>query len=67
MNLFPGRTLEELDTMDLGRVERAIQAKRVLAVEEKLRLFHEHRLGRDAITADEWRMIAEHDGLVSDG
>lgn len=67
MGLFPGRLLEELDTMDLGRVERAVQAKRVLAVEEKRRLFHAQSIGRDGVTADEWRAIAEHDGLVSDG
>lgn len=67
MHLFPGRLLEELDGMDLGRVERAMQAKRILAVEEKRRLFHAQHIGRDGITADEWRMIAEHDGLVSDG
>ena len=67
MGLFPGRTLEELDGMDLGRVERAMQAKRTLLTEEKRQLFHEQRIGREAITADEWRMIAEHDKLVSDG
>lgn len=67
MGLFPGRTLEELDAMDLGRVERAMQARRTLATEEKRRLFMEQRIGREAITEDEWRMIAEHDELVSDG
>jgi hypothetical protein len=57
---FPGRTLEELEEMDFGRLWRAIVARSVLRVEDA----GEAQLqGRHKPTPEEWRLIRRHDRL----
>jgi hypothetical protein len=58
---FPGRTLEELDGMDFGRLWRALAARAVLKAEEA----RENQLaGKYKPTAAEWREIVRNDRLV---
>lgn len=66
MQRFPGRTLEELDNLDWLRLQRALEVGRVVDVEEKRRLHLSKRIKEDAVTADEWAMIAAHDRLIGD-
>lgn len=67
MDRFPGRTLEELDQMDLGRYFRALQAKGMLPVERKRAAWLDGNYKQEDITSDEWAMIEQHDRLVNDG
>lgn len=60
---FPGRTLEDLDSMDWGRLSRALMAAEVDRIEEMLPLVH---AGKWKPTADEWRMIRKNDALAGD-
>ncbi len=61
---FPGRTLEELDNVDWLRLQRAWEVGRIVDAEEKRQLWLGKKLKEEAITADEWAMIAAHDKLV---
>lgn len=63
MGLFPGRTLEELDQMDVNRLLRALEAKRMEAVEARRRLFLAGKLDAKDIDAEEWTLIAAMDEL----
>jgi len=64
MSLFPGRTLEELDRIDLNRLMRALEAKRMEAVETRRTLFLAGKIEADKISPDEWNLIAEMDELM---
>lgn len=61
MARFPGRTLEELDQMDYGRLMRAIEAERMQDIEAKA------RTQRDKLTPDEWVALERHDRMMGDG
>ena len=61
LSLFPGRTLEELDEMDLNRLYRARMAAQMEAVEGRRRRFLEGKLKPKEIDAEEWRLIQEMD------
>lgn len=67
LDRFPGRTLEELDQMDVGRWMRSLQAKTMLATERKRGAWLGAVLKTEDLTREEWEAIAEHDRLVSDG
>jgi hypothetical protein len=67
LDRFPGRTLEELDQMDIGRWMRSLAAKQTLAVERKRLAWLRGVLQSEDLSGDEWQQIAEHDQLVSDG
>lgn len=55
---FPGRTLEELDGMDFGRLWRALAVRGVLKAEEA----RERQLeGKHTPTPEEWRAIRRND------
>ncbi len=58
---FPGKTLEELDGIDLPRWLRALQAKEVQRIEELRRLYLQDKYKP---TVEEWRLIRRHDRLV---
>jgi hypothetical protein len=64
LDLFPGRTLEELDQIDLNRLLRARMAGRMQAVEMRRRRFLEGKLKPKEIEAAEWELIVEMDELV---
>jgi hypothetical protein len=62
---FPGRTLDELDSMDYARYLRALEAKQISDVEQMRRLY----LSKDAPKeqdADIWKAIQAHDRLLDD-
>jgi hypothetical protein len=59
--LFPGRTLEELDQMDLNRLYRARVAARMQAVEMRRKRFLAGALKPGEIDEDEWALIVRMD------
>lgn len=61
---FPGRTLDELDRMDWPRYIRAKEVERVAAIEARRKQFLAGDLAANALTADEWDTISEHDALM---
>lgn len=64
---FPGRTLEELDGMDWGRFNRAMEAGRIEYIEDRRALGVEEPA---KLSAEEWAEIAELDELweqIADG
>jgi len=67
LDRFPGRTLEELDQMDIGRYFRAQEAKALLPLERKRRAWLGGVLKSEDLSSEEWAAIAEHDAMVSDG
>lgn len=64
LELFPGRTLEELDALDWPRLQKALKVRRMLAVEAKRSLQLRGRIDKKAISAEEWQMIRDHDMLL---
>ena len=67
LDRFPGRTLEELDQMDITRYFRAQQAKtQTLPIEYKRRAWLGGVLKTEDMTPQEWQAIAEHDAMVSE-
>ena len=63
MARFPGRTLEELDSMDYGRLMRALSAGHVEAVEMRRALY---LADKAKPTDDEWAAIRDHDEWVEE-
>jgi hypothetical protein len=61
---FPGRTLDELDQMDLYRYLRARAAANI----ERVETLRQRQIdGKDVeLDEDDWRMILEHDALMGD-
>lgn len=66
LKAFPGRTLEELDGLDWGRWQRALEAQMHLDVEQLRRRFHNAEIKSADIPPDVWALILEHDALVGD-
>lgn len=63
---FPGRTLEELDTMNWPRYMRAMAAERIMQAEEKRSLFLGGAI--KTMSEEDWQIIAENEELLrSDG
>jgi hypothetical protein len=60
MRLFPGRTLEELDTLDWVRLQRAVEAQNIEQVEQ---LRRSQIRGKYKPTADELLTFQAHDQL----
>jgi hypothetical protein len=65
LDLFPGRTLEELDQMDLNRLYRAKIAKGMERVEDRRKLFLAGKLEPTQLDAGEWTLITEMDALAA--
>ncbi len=63
---FPGKTLEELDTIDWLRLRRANEVGRVIDLEQRRKLWLEEKLSDDTFTAQDWRDIAINDELAGD-
>jgi hypothetical protein len=61
LDLFPGRTLEELDQMDLNRLYRAKVAARMQATEYRRQRFLEGKIKPKDIDPDEWKLITQMD------
>lgn len=64
MREFPGRTLEELDSIDFGRLWRALGCRALLRAEDVRELYLE---GKYQPTPEEWRQIRRNDQAVMDG
>lgn len=61
---LPGMTLAQIDSMDVHRLARALQVRRIREVEARRQLVADDKLKPDALSADEWRMIRHHDKLM---
>lgn len=61
MELFPGKTLEELDGIDFPRLLRALAAKRIGRI-ELLRALQ--MKGKAMPTGRDWKAIVLHDRLM---
>lgn len=58
---FPGRTLEELDLIDWGRLLRAVAVGKVMQTEALRDLGIAEP---DRVTPDQWEEIQKHDELL---
>lgn len=62
---FPGRFLEELDTlMDWNRFLRSLEAERAEQIEVRRSLYLAGKLKADDISTDEWEVIEAHDAMM---
>lgn len=59
MRVFPGRTLEELDGVDVRRLRAAQDARRVVDVELRRQAFLRGDI--DDLAVDEWEMVRDVD------
>lgn len=66
LSLFPGRTLEELDRIDLNRLHRALIARHMEQVEQRRQLFLKGKLKAEDIDADDWNLIREMDAIANE-
>lgn len=64
LEALPGLTLAQIDGLDVHRLARALQVRRIRDVESRRKLNGEGKLKADALTADEWRTIRDHDALL---
>jgi hypothetical protein len=62
MRLFPGRTPEELDDIDMARLSRALDARRIEGLENKRRLWLDKEI--KTIDPDDWLAIQEYEGWL---
>lgn len=61
---FPGKTLDELDTIDWPRHLRAWEAESIERLEERRRQQIAGEIPADSLSADEWERIKAHDALL---
>lgn len=64
---FPGRTLEELDGIDYGRLVAAVEADRIDTIETKRRMWINEQIKDEAMTDDDWKSLELHDSWVKHG
>ena len=63
---FPGRTLEELDSIDWFRFMRALEAEKIERVEEKLELMTSKKLKAKDVSAADHKALIRHDELLAE-
>lgn len=66
MRRFPGRTLEELDEIDVGRFLRAVQAERMEGLEERRKAYLKDG-SKTKLTDAEWQQLDYHERLLTSG
>lgn len=66
MQKFPGRTLEELDTLDWLRLQRALEVGRIVELEQRHVLVMNGKLKADALNAWEWAQVRRNTALYED-
>lgn len=66
LRLFPGRTLEELDGIDLARLKRALDAQHIERLEQTKRLFLDGKLEPDAIPPADWLEIRDYEAALDE-
>lgn len=57
---FPGRTLDELDDMDLLRYLRAMEARNIDTLEETAHQVQTGKRKGSDVSKEEWEQIREH-------
>ena len=60
---FPGRTLDELDDMDLLRFLRAMEARNVSSLEESRYMVETGKKKGSEIDKEDWDIILEHNKI----
>lgn len=64
--MFPGRFLEEIDEhVDMARIERIRDLRRIRGVEERFKLHRAGKLSKDAISGD-YEALSEHERLLQE-
>lgn len=64
MGRFPGRTLEDLDDMDMGRFLRAVEAQQVMELERRYRQYLQGTIKE--LPPDDWKVIRQHERLIAE-
>ena len=64
LEMLPGLTLESIDSMDVHRLARALQVRRMRDIEMRRKLYLDDKLSADDLTDDDWRSIRWHDRLI---
>lgn len=64
LRLFPGRTLEELDGVDMRRLRAARDAQRAVDVELKRQGFLRGEV--EDLTGEEWEMVRDVERVMND-
>jgi hypothetical protein len=59
MRLFPGRTPEELDEIDMARLARALEVRRIEELETLRRLWLDRKI--ETISPDDWAAIQRYE------
>ncbi len=65
LEMFPGRTLEELDSMDWYRLQRALQVRHIRHVEEMRRQLRSGAIKGDKLDQTIALEIKAHDELYA--
>lgn len=63
LSRFPGRTLEELDQIDVLRLLRAVRVQEIDRVEVLRRVAMQHG-AQSRLSRSDWRSIQRHDWLL---
>jgi hypothetical protein len=66
LEMLPGLTLQAIDSMDVHRLARALQVRRMRDVEMRRKLYLDDKLSADDISKDEWLSIRWHDRLIGE-
>jgi len=60
---FPGRTLDELDNMNLPRFLRAMEARNIESLEETVEQVKTGKMKGSELDKETWDRIKEHDAI----
>lgn len=63
LSQFPGRTLDELDDMDILRYFRALQARKIDLLEDTHQMVISGKKKGAEVGKDEWEEIREHNKM----
>jgi hypothetical protein len=66
LKAFPGRTLDELDSMDYGRYRRAIHAQSVMDIEDVGRLLTAGKVEASKIAPEVLEALRNHNALIGE-
>jgi len=64
LEMLPGLTLAQIDGMDIHRLARALQTRRLRDIETRRKLVVEGKMKPDTLTDEEWRIVRDHDRLM---
>jgi len=62
--MFPGRTLEEIDDVDIARLYRVLEARSIESLEDKRKQQIAGSIKGEDIESDEWEQIRKLDAIA---